>query len=135
MTDTKEWLDKIAIWKRDFPLYYVNRDDAIKPQYIIEQINEACPDAIIVTEVGQHQMWAAQYFKYKEPRTFISSGGLGTMGYGFPAAIGAKLGRPDKVVFDISGDGSFQMNSQEMATIVQNDIPIILSGRATPLTY
>ncbi|KGK97746.1 acetolactate synthase catalytic subunit [Methanococcoides methylutens] len=125
--DTKEWLDKIAIWKRDFPLYYVNRDDAIKPQYIIEQINEACPDAIVVTEVGQHQMWAAQYFKYKEPRTFITSGGLGTMGYGFPAAIGAKLGRPDKVVFDISGDGSFQMNSQEMATIVQNDIPIIIA--------
>ncbi|MEL4304278.1 acetolactate synthase large subunit [Methanococcoides sp. LMO-2] len=125
--DTKEWLDKVAIWKRDFPLYYVNRDDAIKPQYIIEQINEACPDAIIVTEVGQHQMWAAQYFKYKEPRTFITSGGLGTMGYGFPAAIGAKLGRPDKVVFDISGDGSFQMNSQEMATIVQNDIPIIIA--------
>ena len=125
--DTKEWLDKIAIWKRDFPLHYINRDDAIKPQYIIEQINEACPDAIIVTEVGQHQMWAAQYFKYKEPRTFISSGGLGTMGYGFPAAIGAKLGRPDKVVFDISGDGSFQMNSQEMATIVQNDIPIIIA--------
>ncbi|WP_135611316.1 acetolactate synthase large subunit [Methanococcoides sp. AM1] len=125
--DTKEWLDKIAIWKRDFPLFYVNRDDAIKPQYIIEQINEACPDAIIVTEVGQHQMWAAQYFKYKEPRTFITSGGLGTMGYGFPAAIGAKLGRPDKVVFDISGDGSFQMNSQEMATIVQNDIPIIIA--------
>ncbi|UGV41755.1 acetolactate synthase large subunit [Methanococcoides orientis] len=125
--DTKEWLDKIAIWKRDFPLYYVNREDVIKPQYIIEQINEACPDAIVVTEVGQHQMWAAQYFKYKEPRTFITSGGLGTMGYGFPAAIGAKLGRPDKVVFDISGDGSFQMNSQEMATIVQNDIPIIIA--------
>ncbi|AKB85449.1 acetolactate synthase large subunit [Methanococcoides methylutens] len=125
--DTKEWLDKIAIWKRDFPLHYINREDAIKPQYIIEQINEACPDAIIVTEVGQHQMWAAQYFKYKEPRTFITSGGLGTMGYGFPAAIGAKLGRPDKVVFDVSGDGSFQMNSQEMATIVQNDIPIIIA--------
>lgn len=125
--DTKEWLDKISIWKRDFPLFYVDRDDAIKPQYIIEQINEACPDAIIVTEVGQHQMWAAQYFKYKEPRTFITSGGLGTMGYGFPAAIGAKLGRPDKVVFDVSGDGSFQMNSQEMATIVQNDIPIIIA--------
>ena len=125
--DTKEWLDKIAIWKRDFPLHYINREDVIKPQYIIEQINEACPDAIIVTEVGQHQMWAAQYFKYKEPRTFITSGGLGTMGYGFPAAIGAKLGRPDKVVFDISGDGSFQMNSQEMATIVQNDIPIIIA--------
>lgn len=125
--DTKDWLDKIATWKRDFPLFYVNRDDVIKPQYILEQINEVCPDAIIVTEVGQHQMWAAQYFKYKEPRTFISSGGLGTMGYGFPAAIGAKLGRPDKVVVDVSGDGSFQMNSQEMATIVQNNIPIIIA--------
>jgi len=125
--DTKDWLDKIATWKRDFPLFYVNRDDVIKPQYILEQINEVCPDAIIVTEVGQHQMWAAQYFKYKEPRTFISSGGLGTMGYGFPAAIGAKLGRPDKIVVDVSGDGSFQMNSQEMATIVQNNIPIIIA--------
>ncbi len=125
--NTKDWLDKIATWKRDFPLFYVNRDDVIKPQYILEQINEVCPDAIIVTEVGQHQMWAAQYFKYKEPRTFISSGGLGTMGYGFPAAIGAKLGRPDKVVVDVSGDGSFQMNSQEMATIVQNNIPIIIA--------
>ncbi|MCD4800314.1 MAG: acetolactate synthase large subunit [Methanococcoides sp.] len=125
--DTKDWLDKIATWKRDFPLFYVNRDDVIKPQYILEQINEVCPDAIIVTEVGQHQMWAAQYFNYKEPRTFISSGGLGTMGYGFPAAIGAKLGRPDKIVVDVSGDGSFQMNSQEMATIVQNNIPIIIA--------
>jgi acetolactate synthase I/II/III large subunit len=125
--DTKDWLDKVDTWKRDFPLFYINRDDVIKPQYILEQINEVCPDAIIVTEVGQHQMWAAQYFKYKEPRTFISSGGLGTMGYGFPAAIGAKLGKPDKVIFDVSGDGSFQMNSQEMATIVQNDIPIIIA--------
>jgi acetolactate synthase I/II/III large subunit len=125
--DTKDWLDKIATWKRDFPLFYVNRDDVIKPQYILEQISEVCPDAIIVTEVGQHQMWAAQYFNYKEPRTFISSGGLGTMGYGFPAAIGAKLGRPDKIVVDVSGDGSFQMNSQEMATIVQNNIPIIIA--------
>jgi acetolactate synthase-1/2/3 large subunit len=125
--DTKEWLDKIATWKRDFPLFYVNRDDVIKPQYILEQISKVCPDAIIVTEVGQHQMWAAQYFNYKEPRTFISSGGLGTMGYGFPAAIGAKLGRPDKIVVDVSGDGSFQMNSQEMATIVQNNIPIIIA--------
>ncbi|NPE27896.1 acetolactate synthase large subunit [Methanococcoides sp. SA1] len=125
--DTKEWLDKIATWKRDFPLFYVNREDVIKPQYILEQISKVCPDAIIVTEVGQHQMWAAQYFNYTEPRTFISSGGLGTMGYGFPAAIGAKLGKPDKVVFDVSGDGSFQMNSQEMATIVQNNIPIIIA--------
>lgn len=89
------------------------------PQFVIEQISEACGDAIIVTEVGQHQMWAAQYFKYKKPRTFITSGGLGTMGYGFPAAIGAKVGKPDKTVINIAGDGSFQMNSQELATAVR----------------
>lgn len=126
---SEEWLKKIAGWKELYPLHYLEAacKDDIKPQYIIEQINEVCPDAIIVTEVGQHQMWAAQYFKYTEPRTFISSGGLGTMGYGFPAAIGAKVARPDKVVIDVSGDGSFQMNSQEMATIVQNNIPVIIA--------
>jgi len=126
---SEEWLEKIAGWKEQYPLHYLEAacKDDIKPQYIIEQINEVCPDAIIVTEVGQHQMWAAQYFKYTEPRTFISSGGLGTMGYGFPAAIGAKVARPDKVVIDVSGDGSFQMNSQEMATIVQNNIPVIIA--------
>lgn len=126
---SEEWLDKIEQWKEQHPLHYLEAacKDDIKPQYIIEQINDVCPDAIIVTEVGQHQMWAAQYFKYTEPRTFISSGGLGTMGYGFPAAIGAKVARPDKVVVDVSGDGSFQMNSQEMATIVQNNIPVIIA--------
>ena len=92
-----------------------------------EQISEACRDAIIVTEVGQHQMWAAQYFRFSEPRTFITSGGLGTMGYGFPASIGAKIARPDKIVFDIAGDGSFQMNSQELATAVQENVPVIVA--------
>jgi len=125
---SEDWLRKIDGWKEQYPLHYIEPvGDEIKPQYIVEQINEVCPDAIIVTEVGQHQMWAAQYFKYTEPRTFISSGGLGTMGYGFPAAIGAKVARPDKVVIDVSGDGSFQMNSQEMATIVQNNIPVIIA--------
>ncbi|MBN2488551.1 MAG: acetolactate synthase large subunit [Methanosarcinaceae archaeon] len=124
---SEAWLDKIKQWKKEYPLHYIKSDDIIKPQYIVEQICEACGDAIIVTEVGQHQMWAAQYFKFKEPRTFITSGGLGTMGYGFPAAIGAKLGRPDKVVFDIAGDGSFQMSSQELATVVENDIPVIVA--------
>ena len=95
------------------------------PQFVIEQISEACKDAIIATEVGQHQMWAAQFYKYKKPRTFLTSGGLGTMGYGFPAAIGAKVGMPDKTVINIAGDGSFQMNSQELATVVQNDIPVV----------
>ncbi|WP_406657779.1 acetolactate synthase large subunit [Methanolobus sp. ZRKC2] len=128
-SQSEEWLKKIEYWKKQYPLHYIGpaTGDGIKPQYIIEQIKEACEDAIIVTEVGQHQMWAAQYFNYKEPRTFISSGGLGTMGYGFPASIGAKLGRPDKVVFDVSGDGSFQMNSQEMATAVKENIPVIVA--------
>jgi len=128
-SQSEEWLKKIEYWKKAYPLHYIEpaTGDGIKPQYIIEQIKEACEDAIIVTEVGQHQMWAAQYFRYKEPRTFISSGGLGTMGYGFPASIGAKLGKPDKVVFDISGDGSFQMNSQELATVVQENVPVIIA--------
>ncbi len=125
--DTDPWLAKIKDWKEKYPLHYVDDPSTIKPQYIVEQIYETCPEALIVTEVGQHQMWAAQYFKYEIPRSFISSGGLGTMGYGFPAAIGAKLGRPDRVVFDIAGDGSFQMSSQELATAVQNDIPVIIA--------
>jgi acetolactate synthase-1/2/3 large subunit len=124
---TDEWLKRIAHWKRSYPLHYIDGSGNIKPQYIIEQIHDACKDAIIVTEVGQHQMWAAQYFRFSEPRTFISSGGLGTMGFGFPAAIGVKMGKPDRVVFDISGDGSFQMNSQELATVVQENIPVIIA--------
>ncbi|WP_340817834.1 acetolactate synthase large subunit [Methanolobus sp. WCC4] len=126
---SEKWLDRIAHWKKINPLYYVQPDDGdgIKPQYIVEQISEACKDAIIVTEVGQHQMWAAQYFRFSEPRTFITSGGLGTMGYGFPAAIGAKIARPDKVVFDVAGDGSFQMNSQELATAVKENVPVIVA--------
>ncbi|ADE36361.1 acetolactate synthase large subunit [Methanohalophilus mahii] len=123
----KEWLDRIEGWKKSYPLHYVGEQDGLKPQYIIEQVYEACKDAIIVTEVGQHQMWAAQYYKFSQPRSFITSGGLGTMGYGYPAAIGAKVGKPDRVVFNIAGDGSFQMNSQEIATAVQNDIPVIVA--------
>ena len=123
---TAQWMKKVEKWKQLYPLKYL-MDKSLKPQYIVEQINELYPDSIIVTEVGQNQMWAAQYFKYSQPRTFISSGGLGTMGFGFPAAMGAKKGRPDKVVFDIAGDGSFQMNSQELATVVKNDIPVIVA--------
>lgn len=124
---SENWIKKIRDWKAKYPLHYVNSDEVIKPQYILEQIHAACEDAIIVTEVGQHQMWAAQYFSFKDPRTFITSGGLGTMGYGFPAAMGAKVGMPDKVVFNIAGDGSFQMSSQELATVVENDIPVIVA--------
>ncbi len=123
---TEAWNKKIVAWKKEYPLIY-KKDALLRPQFVVEQISEACPDAIIVTEVGQNQMWAAQYFNFKNPRTFISSGGLGTMGYGFPSAMGAKVGRPESTVIDIAGDGSFQMNSQELATVVQSDIPVIVA--------
>ncbi|MFQ6072592.1 MAG: acetolactate synthase large subunit [Methanosarcinales archaeon] len=124
-----EWIKKINNWKKEYPLHYEYSENIIKPQYVVQQIYEVLKDkeAIIVTEVGQNQMWAAQYFQYTKPRTFISSGGLGTMGYGFPASMGAKLGCPEKIVVDIAGDGSFQMNSQELATVVKNDIPVIVA--------
>ncbi|RLG22323.1 acetolactate synthase large subunit [Methanosarcinales archaeon] len=125
--NSEVWLKRVEEWKREYPLTYTYSESVIKPQYVVEEIYRACKDAIIVTEVGQNQMWARQFFRYKDPRTFISSGGLGTMGYGFPASIGAKLGRPDKVVFDIAGDGSFLMNSQELATAVSNDVPVIVA--------
>jgi len=123
--DIKAWWMKIDGWRKEFPLCYKN-DERLRPQYVIEQIYEATKDrpTIIATEVGQNQMWACQWYKYKTPRTWLSSGGLGTMGYGFPAAIGAQLGCPDKVVFDIAGDGSIQMNIQELATAVNNKLPV-----------
>ncbi len=122
--DTDEWLKTINHWKKAHPLRY-KEEGKIKPQYVIEQIYEATKgEAIITTEVGQNQMWACQWYKYTQPRTFISSGGLGTMGFGFPAAIGAKVGRPEKIVFDIAGDGSIQMNIQELATAVYEKIPV-----------
>ncbi|MDP8260426.1 MAG: biosynthetic-type acetolactate synthase large subunit [Candidatus Gygaella obscura] len=121
---TEDWFKSIEVWKNKHPMVYEN-DIKIKPQYVIEQIYEATKgEAIITTEVGQNQMWAAQWYKYKYPRTYISSGGLGTMGYGFPAAIGAKMGCPEKEVFDIAGDGSIQMNIQELATCVCNKINV-----------
>ncbi|MGA1874075.1 MAG: biosynthetic-type acetolactate synthase large subunit [bacterium] len=119
------WLEQVNRWKRDYPLSYRKREGIICPQYVVEQIYELTGGkAIITTEVGQNQMWAAQYYKCTEPRTFISSGGLGTMGYGFPAAIGAKIGCPERIVFDIAGDGSFQMNIQELATAVHNKVNV-----------
>lgn len=123
--ERKEWLDKIKQWKGKNPLSYNNSGNVIKPQYVIEQICDAAKgNAIITTEVGQNQMWAAQYFTFTHPRTFLSSGGLGTMGYGFPAAIGAQLGCPDKLVVDIAGDGSIQMNIQELSTAARLNIPV-----------
>ena len=119
-----EWWAKINEWQKAYPILY-SRKGALKPQYVIEQIYELTKGkAIICTEVGQHQMWAAQFFKYDQPRTFISSGGLGTMGFGLPASIGAQFAKPDSLIFDISGDGSFQMNVQEMITAVEHKLPI-----------
>jgi acetolactate synthase-1/2/3 large subunit len=123
--DTENWLKQVEDWKKRYPLTYKQEGDKIKPQYVVEQIYEVTKgEAIISTEVGQNQMWAAQFYKYTRPRQFLSSGGLGTMGYGFPAAIGAQVGRPDKIVFDIAGDGSIQMNIQELTTVVANNLPV-----------
>jgi len=123
--EDQEWLKQIVAWKAENPLTYTKVDGVIKPQYVIEQIWELTGgQGIVTTEVGQNQMWAAQHYKALTPRSFISSGGLGTMGYGLPAAIGAQAGCPDKLVFDISGDGSIQMNSQELATAVAYNLPV-----------
>jgi len=122
----KEWLEKITELKEKNPLQY-QRDDQLRPQYIIEKLDKLTQgDAIVVTDVGQHQMWAAQYYQYRYPRSFITSGGLGTMGFGLPAAIGAQFGAPKKRVVCIAGDGGFQMNVQELATVVKHKLPIIL---------
>jgi acetolactate synthase-1/2/3 large subunit len=122
--DHGAWVAQIEEWKRKYPLSY-KKNGELKPEYVIEQIYEiAGKNAIITTEVGQHQMWTSMYYKFTEPRTFVTSGGLGTMGFGLPASIGAQIGRPDKTVFDISGDGSLFMNIQELVTAVNNKLPI-----------
>ena len=119
-----EWIKKIQEYKAKYPLAY--HPESLTGPYVIEQIYKVTEgNAIITTDVGQHQMWAAQYYRYKDPRTFLSSGGLGTMGYGVGAAIGAKVGRPDKVVLNIAGDGCFRMNMNEIATAARYNIPII----------
>ena len=123
--ERKEWQEYISGIKKQCPLRYRMDSGGLKPQYIIEKIYQITRgEAIICTEVGQNQMWASQYYKYTSPRTLISSGGLGAMGFGLPASIGAKVGRPDKTVIDIAGDGSIQMVSQEFATAVANKIPV-----------
>ncbi|MCX5817104.1 MAG: biosynthetic-type acetolactate synthase large subunit [Proteobacteria bacterium] len=123
-TNIAEWIQKIDQWKKDYPLTYV-RNGILKPQYVIERIYELTKgNAIIATEVGQNQMWAAQFFKFLKPRTILTSGGLGTMGYGFPASIGAQVAFPKSLVIDIAGDGSIQMNIQELATAVQFKLPV-----------
>ena len=119
------WRGQIAKWAATHPLSYKVSKGKIKPQHVVEQIYALTKgDAIITTEVGQNQMWAAQFYKFDRPRTFLSSGGLGTMGYGFPAAIGAQVAMPGKLVIDVAGDGSIQMNIQELATAVQYNLPV-----------
>jgi acetolactate synthase-1/2/3 large subunit len=118
------WLDQIEAWKQRFKLSYVQEAE-IKPQYVVEKLYELTRgEAIITTEVGQNQMWAAQYYQFDRPSHFVTSGGLGTMGFGLPAAIGAQVAFPDALVVDVAGDGSIQMNIQEMATAVQYQLPV-----------
>jgi acetolactate synthase I/II/III large subunit len=121
-----EWWSRIRVWQERHPLGYEDSDDSeIKPQYMVRALYEATGgDAIVVSDVGQHQMWAAQYYDFPAPRRWINSGGLGTMGFGLPAAMGAKVGCPDQTVVCISGDGSVQMNAQELATCAQEGIAI-----------
>ncbi|MGD9609385.1 MAG: biosynthetic-type acetolactate synthase large subunit [Desulfovibrionaceae bacterium] len=119
------WIERIAAWNKEAPLSYATDSDKIKPQHVVEIISKLTKgDAIITTEVGQHQMWAAQFYAFRKPRSFISSGGLGTMGFGFPAAIGAQMAYPDRLVIDIAGDGSIQMCIQELATAVCYNLPV-----------
>ncbi|OQX66251.1 MAG: acetolactate synthase, large subunit, biosynthetic type [Desulfococcus sp. 4484_242] len=120
----RPWLDQIREWKATKTLKYV-QNEVIKPQYVVEKLCEITNgDAIVATEVGQNQMWAAQYYRFDRPNCFITSGGLGCMGFGFPAAIGAQVAFPDRLVVDIAGDGSIQMNIQEMATAMQYGLPV-----------
>nr|WP_264176026.1 acetolactate synthase large subunit [Effusibacillus dendaii] len=120
-----DWQRQIAAWKAEYPLSFKQQGESLKPQYVIDLINKLTDSrAIVTTEVGQHQMWAAHFYQFNEPRKWITSGGLGTMGYGFPAAIGAQLAKPDELVICIAGDASIQMNIQELQTIAERNIPV-----------
>ena len=126
---TDPWLRQIAEWQEEFPLRYGEGGDLLKPQTVLEKLQELTAgrdDVVWTTGVGQHQMWAMQYIECNRPRTFITSGGLGTMGYGIPAAVGAKAARPDATVVCVDGDGCFQMTQQELATAVLEDLPIVV---------
>ena len=121
----RAWAEQVAGWKRDFPFRYDWNDDVIKPQYVMQELSNITQgEAFVVTGVGQHQMWAAQYYRFKHPRRWCTSGGLGTMGYGLPTAMGVQAAHPGKLVVNVDGDGSFQMNSQEMATCFTENLPV-----------
>jgi len=124
--DISEWWKRLNELKRQFPLGYTEPDDGLlSPQYVIQRIGEITgPEGVYAAGVGQHQMWAAQFIKYERPNAWLNSGGAGTMGYGLPAAMGAKVANPDRTVWAIDGDGCFQMTNQELATCTINDIPI-----------
>jgi acetolactate synthase-1/2/3 large subunit len=123
--ERQEWLEKVNEWLQKHPLKYQKSKDVIKPQLVVEKLWEATKgDAYVTTEVGQNQMWAAQFFKFKRARQFMTSGGLGVMGYGFPAAMGVQVAKPDAIVIDIAGDGSILMNIQELTTVVENNLPV-----------
>lgn len=123
---TASWMRLIDDWRSRYPFHYRQSDTTIMPEYAVERVRELTKGrpTVFATEVGQNQMWACQYLQITEPRTWVSSGGLGTMGFGLPAAIGAQIGRPDHMVVDIAGDGSIQMNSQEFATAATNNLPV-----------
>ena len=124
-TTRMDWLSRIEVLKREHPSMLVRDTDKLIPQYVIKEISEATNgQAIVVTGVGQHQMWAAQHYSFNEPRSLVSSGGAGAMGYEVPGAMGAQVGRPDKVVWSVAGDGGFQMTMCELATMVENNIPV-----------
>jgi acetolactate synthase I/II/III large subunit len=125
--DRTEWISQLRQWQEQYPLTYDESEDGgpLKPQMVIETLREACPDdTILASGVGQHQMWASQYWRFNHPYTWVNSGGLGTMGFSVPAAIGAKVGRPDKMVWAVDGDGCFQMTAQELVTASSERIPV-----------
>ena len=126
LVDTGEWLEKVMKWKQEYPIHMKSETESMTPENIISAINETFDHSIVVTDVGQNQLWTTQYIELKKNRQLLTSGGLGTMGYGFPAALGAKLGNPNKDVICISGDGGMQMNIQELATAVVLELPLIL---------